>query len=146
LRITSAASADAALLIAALDADLQARYPGEPINGITAEAFEANGGTFVIGYLNDVPVASGGLRPLDDAIEVKRMFVVPEQRGRGLAKQMLKFLEDVARKRGFTRALLETGTAQPEAIALYEACGWTRIAPFGQYADDPRSVCFGKAL
>jgi GNAT superfamily N-acetyltransferase len=146
LRITPAGSADATLLIAGLDADLNARYPGEEVNGIDADEFEAHGGTFVVGYLNDVPVACGALRPFEDAIEVKRMFVAPDQRGRGLARQLLKFLEDVARKRGFTRAILETGSGQPEAIALYEATGWKRIANFGKYVDNDWSVCFEKNL
>ena len=146
LRITPAASADATLLIAALDADLNARYPGEAVNGIDETAFETDGGTFVVGYLNGVPVACGALRPFEDAIEVKRMFVTADQRGRGLARQMLTFLEDIARKRGFTRAILETGSGQPEAIALYEATGWQRIANFGKYVGNEWSVCFGKPL
>ena len=100
LRIMPAGSADATLLIAGLDADLNARYPGEEVNGIDAVEFESNGGTFVVGYLNDVPVACGALRPFEDAIEVKRMFVVADQRGRGLARQLLKFL---GRRRAQTR-------------------------------------------
>lgn len=146
LRIVPAASADAVRLIAALDADLNARYPGEAVNGIAEDGFEANGGTFAVGYLNDVPVVCGALRPFDDAIEVKRMFVTPDQRGHGLARQMLTFLEDVARKRGFKRAILETGSGQPEAIALYDATGWQRIDNFGKYVGNEWSVCFGKTL
>lgn len=146
LRVVLAASLDATQLIAALDDDLQARYPGEPCNGIDAAGFEAAGGTFVVGYLNDVPVACGALRPFENDVEVKRMYVAPEYRGLGFARQMLRFLEDVARKRNVKRAILETGVAQPDAIALYEASGWTRTAPFGGYVDDPRSVCFAKSL
>lgn len=54
---------------------------------------------------------------------------------------MLKFLEDIARKRGFKRALLETGSGQPEAVALYEAGGWKRIEPYGMYAGREHSIC-----
>jgi GNAT superfamily N-acetyltransferase len=146
LRITPANAEPAARLIAQLDADLSARYPGEPINGIDAVEFEAAGGVFVVGYLNDEPVACGAIRPFEDAVEIKRMYVDLAHRGRGLARQLLSFLEDLARKRGVARAVLETGNRQPEAIALYEASGWAQIPAFGSYAGDPRSVCFGKQL
>jgi GNAT superfamily N-acetyltransferase len=146
VRVTPAASPDAMRLIAALDDDLHVRYPGEETNGIDAENFEADGGVFVVGYLNGEAVSCGGLRPFEGDIEVKRMFVVAEHRGRGLARQLLSFLEDIARKRGFKRAILETGSGQPEAIALYERSGWTRCANFGKYIGNEWSVCFEKRL
>ena len=144
--VVRANAPEATALIAALDADLEMRYPGGEINGIDADEFEAGGGIFAVASVAGEPAACGALRPFGRDIEVKRMFVRPRHRGRGIARRMLAFLEERARAAGFARAILETGNAQPEAIALYEACGWSRIAPFGKYIGDPRSVCFAKAL
>lgn len=134
-------SAAARTLIAGLDADLEARYPGSPIFGIDAAGFEAAGGLFAVGYADGVPVACGALRPWEDAVEVKRMFVVPAARGRGYAKAMMRFLEAEAVARGFDRILLETGSGQPEAIALYRGLGWIEVPPFGIYAIEQGAAC-----
>ncbi|MFJ9829289.1 GNAT family N-acetyltransferase [Streptomyces sp. NPDC101160] len=100
------------------------------------------------------PVATGGWRTQDandegyadgDA-ELKRMYVVPEARGLGLARRILALLEADARTAGRTRMVLETGTAQPEAIALYTSSGYEPCAKFGYYRDYPNSRCFAKAL
>jgi GNAT superfamily N-acetyltransferase len=146
LRIERAASPPAAKLIAALDADILRRYPGLPVNGIEAMDFEAAGGVFVVAYVEETAAACGAFRPYGEAVEVKRMYVHPDFRGRGLAKRILQFLESEAARRGFTRAILETGNRQPEAIGLYAAAGWQPIAPFGRYAESTSSVCFEKRL
>jgi GNAT superfamily N-acetyltransferase len=78
--------------------------------------------------------------------EVKRVYVVPAHRGRGHAHAIMAALVDLAAAEGYRRLHLETGTAQPEAIALYTGLGWDRIPNYGQYAEDPRSVCFGRDL
>lgn len=78
--------------------------------------------------------------------ELKRMYVRPMARGQGLARQILQFLERAAIARGCERLLLETGPAQPEAIAFYERQGFARCGPFGDYPDHPLSVFMGKAL
>jgi GNAT superfamily N-acetyltransferase len=78
--------------------------------------------------------------------EVKRMYVVPTARRRGVSRRLLTGLEARAADLGYERLLLETGTPQPEAIALYESAGWDRIAPYGHWKDSPSSVCFGKDL
>ncbi|MFN8169430.1 MAG: GNAT family N-acetyltransferase [Candidatus Nanopelagicales bacterium] len=82
----------------------------------------------------------------DDHGEIKRVFVERKARGRGLSRVLMDALLDVARGRGCTWLQLETGDVQPEAIGLYESSGWHRVPNYGQYVDDPRSVCFGRSL
>ena len=100
--------------------------------------------------------ATGAWRP-DDArpddpvlrdgdAEIKRMYVVPDARGAGHARTLLAELERTAAAAGRRRMILETGTAQPEAMSLYRACGYQPIGRFGTYRDDHRSRCFGKLL
>jgi putative acetyltransferase len=75
--------------------------------------------------------------------EVKRVYVVPDARGRGLSRLLMSELVELARSLGYTYLQLETGDVQPEAIGLYESSGWTRVPNYGQYEADPRSLCFG---
>ena len=114
-------------------------------------------GAFLVGYVDGEPVASGGWRardadPADPAVrdgdaEVKRMFVMHRAGvGRGIARAMLAALEGSAVAAGRTRAILETGTPQSAAIALYTAAGYTRMPSFGHYRTYPMSRCFAKAL
>lgn len=146
IRIESAASASASRLIAELDRELAARYPGAAANGIDAATFEETGGVFAIAWRGREALACGAFRPFEGKAEIKRMFVPEAHRGQGLSRRMLAFLEREAARRGFTDALLETGTAQPEAIGLYRSAGWTPAEPFGPYIGDPLSVFFGKRL
>ena len=141
------AAPEALELIAALDRDLSARYPGLPIHGIDAASFREAGGVFLIGRLGGVPVACGALRPMEHgAVEVKRMFVRDNYRGRGLGRAMLAALEEIAAQRGYAMVRLETGGKQPEAIALYESAGYGPIPCYGAHATDPRSRCFEKRI
>ncbi len=144
--IESPASPAAQLLMAALDEDIVSRYPGEPTNGIDAAQFEASGGVFVVCYVDDIPAACGAFRPFEGAVEIKRMFVAPALRGRGLARAMLDFLEAEAIKKGYARAVLETGRQMTEALGLYRSRGWKEIPAFGQFVGDPKSICFEKSL
>jgi GNAT superfamily N-acetyltransferase len=134
-------------LIEQLDADLLERYPGESINGIDPSEFRAVGGYFVVAWLEPDTAGCGAFRPLDKrAVEIKRMFVQPQYRGRGIARAILAALETKARSDGYVRAVLETAVRQPEAIALYRASGYSEIEPFGPYIGSSRSVCFSKVL
>jgi len=144
--IEPAASADAAALIAALDRDLIARYPDLPTNGIQEQGFEDRGGVFCIGRVDGSAAACGAFRPWEGRAEIKRMFVAQGFRGKGFGRVMLRFLESEAARRGFGEAVLETGTKQHEAIALYESEGWAKIPQFGPYLTAACSVCYGKAL
>jgi GNAT superfamily N-acetyltransferase len=137
----------ATALIRALDEDLARRYPGSPINGVDVEEFVAAGGYFVVTWLAGQAVGCGAFRPLSrHKVEIKRMFVVPEARGQGIARCILKVLESVARERGFSVSCLETGNHQPEAIGLYRSVGYKEVPPFGPYIGNPVSVCFEKVL
>ncbi|MEO8261061.1 MAG: GNAT family N-acetyltransferase [Pseudolysinimonas sp.] len=78
--------------------------------------------------------------------EIKRMFVAPEARGTGLGRRLLEAVEAAARDRGIPILRLETGEPQTAAVALYEAAGYRRIPAFGEYVDDPTSVCMQKPL
>lgn len=146
IAIEPAASPDAAALIAALDRDLIDRYPDLPTNGIQEQGFESRGGVFAIGRVGGTPAACGAYRPWENAAEIKRMFVAHAFRARGFGRVMLRFLEAEAARRGFSRAVLETGTKQHEAIRLYESEGWTRIPQFGPYLKSQMSVCYGKTI
>ncbi|GGM16323.1 MULTISPECIES: GNAT family N-acetyltransferase [Micromonospora] len=92
-------------------------------------------------------VACGGLQELDRATgELKRMYVRPAHRGRGIGRQLLAALEELAFQRGYETLCLETGTYLPAAITLYTSCGYEPIPVYGEYVDNPYSVCFGKRL
>ena len=138
---------DAQALIAALDHDLLERYPGHPTHGIDESTVLGGGGLFVIASAGDCQVGCGALRPLGEGtIEVKRMFVRREWRGRGIARAVLRHLERRAADLGYRTVRLETGRCQPEAIALYASSGYERIPGYGDYASNPMSVCFEKRL
>jgi putative acetyltransferase len=92
-------------------------------------------------------VACGGLQALDaDTGELKRMYVRPAYRGRGIARQLLAALEELAFRQGHTTVCLETGTYLPAAIGLYRSCGYQPIPVYGEYVANPYSVCFAKRL
>ena len=117
--------------------------------------FEPPRGLYLIVYDDrGTPVATGGWRGRDrdgegyrdgDA-EIKRMYVVPESRGRGLSRLVLAALEDDARAAGRTRMVLETGLRLPEAIALYRSSGYEPCPRFGHYRCSDLSRCFAKPL
>jgi GNAT superfamily N-acetyltransferase len=135
----------AALAVAQED-ELRERYGGESEPGVKPSAEDVLLAV-VIRDDEGVPVACGALRVLDDeAVELKRMYVVPEARGRGLARAVLAAIEDAARARGFTVARLETGSWQGDAIALYTSSGYHEIPLFGAYAGAPESRCFERSL
>ena len=145
IRIEPAGSPVAQALIAALDAEIMRIYPGDTVNGIDAERFEASGGVFVVCSVAGEPVACGAIRVWEEHAEVKRMYVAPAFRGRGLGRQVLRYIENLAVERGFTEGVLETGGSQPAAEALYKSEGWTPRGLFGPYTN-PASTCFEKRL
>ncbi|WP_234402056.1 GNAT family N-acetyltransferase [Thermobifida halotolerans] len=94
-----------------------------------------------------VSVGCGGLRRLDETTyEIKRMYVTPAWRGRRIGEVLLRALEEAAVNRGAVRMRLEAGIQQPEALRLYERCGYRRIDRFGHYVDCEESVCFERLL
>jgi len=140
-------SADATALMEQLNRELLARYPDSSVHGLDPAKLSASGGVFLIARRGGQPVGCGALRPDATGLaEIKRMFVLPAFRGKGVSRKLLDALEAEARKRGFTTLRLETGYGQPEAIGLYLTAGFTRIAAFGEYVGVPHSVCFEKRL
>jgi GNAT superfamily N-acetyltransferase len=123
------------------------RYGGPDSTPVEAGEFAPPTGGFLVGYLDGVPVAMGGVRRHEPGVvEIKRMYVVPEARGQGLSRAMLAALEDLARELGAHRVVLETGSKQPEAVRLYETSGYEQIDGFGHYRCQPLSLSYGKSL
>jgi putative acetyltransferase len=140
-------SDEARSLIQQLDEDLLRRYPAQAIHGLHPHHVTDPDLTFLIARLGSRAVGCGAIRDLEPGVgEVKRMFVQPEVRGRGIARQILVALESKARELGYSALRLETGTRQPEGIGLYKAVGYCEIPCFSEYADNPFSVCFEKRL
>lgn len=142
-------SADARRLIEALDAHLASRYAPEQRFGPNLKPAQlAPGlGTFVVARWDGRAVGCGAVRLLDEStVEVKRMYVEPEMRGRGVAREILSHLEGAGRELGARRAVLETGIHQDEAIGLYRRAGYNQLDCWGEYTASPTSVCFEKAI
>jgi GNAT superfamily N-acetyltransferase len=129
--------ADVQRLAADQQAEIRARYDGKDEPGAHPSAADVS--VVVVARADDgTPLGCGALRALGDGVaEVKRMFVVPAARGRGVSRAVLGALEDAARGRGWTTLRLETGPRQPEAIGLYTSAGYRPIDAFGAYAGDP---------
>jgi GNAT superfamily N-acetyltransferase len=137
----------AQLLIAAVQAEYVERYGGPDDTPVDPAEFAPPHGLFVVGFLDGVPVATGGLRRhADGEVEIKRMYVAPAARRQGLSRLVLSALEDRATALGATRIVLETGQKQPEAIRLYESSGYVQIAGFGHYRCAPLSLSYAKNL
>ncbi len=101
----------------------------------------------VVAYNDQTPVACGAIKEYDaQTMEVKRMFVIPEMRGKGIAAAVLIELENWARELGYTKCILETGTNMHDAIGLYKKMGYENIPNYGQYVGVENSVCFGKKM
>jgi GNAT superfamily N-acetyltransferase len=101
----------------------------------------------IVAYQDDSPVGCGAIKEFDaETMEVKRMYVLPTQRGKGVASQILQQLETWARELGCSKCVLETGTRQKEAVILYQKNGYAFIPNYGQYAGVENSLCFGKEL
>lgn len=101
----------------------------------------------VLAYDNGTPVGCGAIKQFaPDAMEVKRMYILPEHRNKGIATIILSELERWAGELSYARCVLETGKRQPEAIELYKKNGYKVIANYGQYVGIENSVCFEKGL
>lgn len=101
----------------------------------------------VVAFENNLPVGCGAIKSYDlQTMEVKRIYTLPEHRGKGIAKNILKELEKWAAELSCNKCILETGRRQPEAIELYQRSGYTIIPNYGQYAAIENSVCFEKQL
>jgi putative acetyltransferase len=142
---------DARVLIGELDAELNAAYEPQQRHGLNIARVFQPSVLFFIAYLESQPVGCGGIAFEDGVAEVKRMYVRPLARSRGVAQAILSRLQQEARQRGEKRVVLETGNAQLAAIRFYERAGFARCGAFGAYLTMPpaaveRSVFFEKAL
>ena len=149
LETTSWDDDDVQRLAAEQQAEIRARYDGAGEPGTPPSAADIS---VVLVARDDagVAVGCGALRSLGDRVaEVKRMYVVPAARGRGVARAVLAGLEDAALDRGWTTLRLETGPRQPEAVGPYLSAGYRPIPAFGGYAGAPDaedSLFFERAL
>ncbi len=134
---------DAKQLRDAQQAELRALYGEEDLgHDMTGEDIVA-----MVLVTDGDPVACGAIRDLGDGLgELKRLYVVPQARGRGLSRQVMTELERLAVEQGFHRLILETGVLQVEAMGLYMSAGYRSIPNFGEYAQFEASRCFGKDL
>ncbi len=146
LKRTNSEDPDFKKLVAALDKDLAHR------NGDSNDFFAQFNKTdliknVVVAYDNDIPVGCGAMKEFDNAtMEIKRMFVMLENRGKGIAVNVLNELEKWAGETGYKRCILETGDKMQEAIALYKKNDFRIIPNYGQYAKVESSYCFEKDL
>ncbi|MFD9898636.1 GNAT family N-acetyltransferase [Mesorhizobium sp. NPDC059025] len=122
-------------------------YPAESNHFLSIDELRADNVRFAVARDADgVAIATGALALNDGWAELKRMWVVPTARGKGLSRAVLAELEASARAAGITLLRLETGIANHEALGLYERSGFVRIGPFGEYRPDPLSVFMEKRL
>jgi len=101
----------------------------------------------VVAYENGIPLGCGAIKIFDKQnMEVKRMFVSENARGKGIAGKILANLEDWTQELKYTKCILETGVRQKAAIRLYEKKGYSRMTNYGQYSGVKDSICFMKML
>jgi len=101
----------------------------------------------VLAYENEKPLGCGAMKEYEaNRMEIKRMYVSPESRNKGIATKILSELEHWAGELSYARCILETGKKQREAIALYKKNGYTLIPNYGQYAEVENSLCFEKEM
>lgn len=143
---TTATDPDFIALVKYLDTDLAGR-DGADHAYYAQFNFITNIKYAIVAYENDKAVACGAIKAHGtDAMEVKRMYTLPEYRGKGMATMILKALEGWAVELSYKKCILETGKRQPEAIKLYKKNGYQRIQNYRQYVGIENSVCFEKVI
>ena len=134
-------------LIAALNAELSATYPEQGACHFRLDLDEVapGRGAFLMATRAERPVGCGAFRRIDDtSAEVKRMYVIPDERGKGVGRSIVDALESEANRLGLPRLVLETGVRQHATMALYHRLGFRQIPAFGEYVSSPLSVCMEK--
>lgn len=138
---------DAIELIEELEAHLASLYPSESRHGYSVDKLIREEVAFFLARDGDTPAGCGGVQLFGTGFaELKRMYVRPAYRSRGLGRLILEHLTGHARRHGVGLLRLETGIHQAAAIAMYERAGFRQIPPFGGYRDDPVSRCYEKRL
>ena len=143
---TDSSNKDFHYLVSLLDKDLAVRDGDEHAFYSQFNKIE-NIRNVVIAYVDEKPVGAGAFKEYSlQIVEIKRMFVLPAFRGKGIAFEILQELERWATELNYTECILETGKKQPEAIALYRKSGYEIISNYGQYKNVENSVCMGKRI
>ncbi|MEO2070123.1 MAG: GNAT family N-acetyltransferase [Zunongwangia sp.] len=146
IKRTSSSEIDFQHLVSELDGELSTR------NGETNEFFAQYNKidqikNVIIATIDNKPVGCGAIKAYDsDTMEIKRMFVPIEMRGKGIAVHILKNLENWAKEMNYSKCILETGNKMPEAIRLYEKSNYKVVPNYGQYNGIEDSICFEKHL
>ena len=137
----------AAQLVDRVQQEYVRRYGGPDTAPMSGTEFDPPQGAFFVAYVDGRPVGCAGVRLVGTQLaEIKRMYVDPDSRGQGIARRLLARLESTAAELGADTIRLETGSEQPEAVALYGSSGYVRIPGYGIHADDPRNICMAKSL
>jgi len=133
-------------LVVELDKDLTSRYEErQAIYDQYNKVLDLE--TVIVAYNENIAVGCGAFKAFDQAsVEIKRMFVSVDQRGKGIATAILKELESWAAEIGYMKAVLETGNKQHEAIALYQKLGYSITDNYGQYIGLDTSICMSKSI
>ena len=139
------------MLVAELDEELNAAYTPEQRHGFDINRLFRPNILFIVAKLDAEPAGCGGIAFEDGLAELKRMYVRPQARRKGIGQAILSRLEHEARTRGVARLTLETGDAQRDAIRFYQSAGFARCDAFGAYANMStgqivRSVFFEKRI
>jgi putative acetyltransferase len=143
---TNSDNADFQHLVKSLDHELWQRYEELQAQYDIHNKIEKNE-TVVLVYSETIPVACGCFKQYDNvSVEIKRMYVSPEERGLGIAYGIVNELCKWATEQGFRKVILETGKKQPEAIRLYEKFGFYRTDNYAPYQGMEQSVCMAKEL
>lgn len=138
---------DCVQLIEELETHLASHYPIESRHGLSVQRLIDEEVAFFLVRHADVPAGCGGIKLFGTEYgELKRMYIRPDFRGKGLGKLLLNTLAAYALENQVRLLRLETGIYQTEAIGLYERFGFRRIPPFGNYTDDPLSLCYEMEL
>ena len=134
-------------LVGQVQQEYVVRYGGPDAASVDPPEFAPPTGLFLVARVGGVPAGCGGWRVIEPGVvEVKRVYVVPEQRRRGLAQVLMSALEETAHRAGHSRIVLNTGPEQPEALGLYAALGYRPVPGFGVYACVAGAVFLGKDL
>lgn len=137
----------ARLLVEAVQQEYVVRYGGRDAAVVDPAEFEPPAGLFLVAEVEGVPAGCGAWRVLPSGdVEIKRVYVEPAFRRRGLARRLMAALEASAARAGHRSVVLNTGQQQPEALALYERLGYRPVPGYGVYACAPDAVFLGREL
>lgn len=148
IKNTPADTDTAIMLIRELSTELGKLYDSDGSASFTPADVAIPRSGFVVAWLDELAVGCGAIRPTDDpkVAEIKRMYVRKIARGKGISRQILAALEDIAKDHSYEVIILETGIYQTAAIGLYENVGYQRTACYGEYVDSPHSICYEKIM